>query len=62
MFEGRDYSKVIRESDRHTFDQLLAERVKELESGLQERTLRRENKASGYVGWEGWMGVRASML
>ena len=53
MFEGRDYSKVIRESDRRTFDQLLAERVKELESGLQERTLRRENKASGYVGWEG---------
>ena len=50
MFEGRDYSKVIPESDRCTFDRLLAERVKELESGLQERALRRENKASGYVG------------
>ena len=53
VFEGEDYSKVVPESDRRTFDQLLAERMEELECGLKERALRSENKASSCVGCGG---------
>ena len=57
MFEGQDYSKVSAESDKQTFDQLLAKRVEELQCGPRERVLRSENKASSRVGLEGATGT-----
>ena len=53
VFEGQDYSKVTAESDKQAFDQLLANRVEELECGPRERVLRSENKACSWAGVRG---------